>query len=345
MKTIKILTAAIVAIVFFAGCLGDPVTPEAQATYIAVIVNNGNNQNGSVNYYNEETDKISTEPFEYKLDATYRSIQLVDDRLCLVTNDPDAIVHFDVLGRIIGAPRTYNIETPRFLTATANYLFVSNWGAESGAGNYPNSFVSIFDKFDNSLVKKLDCGAKAEGIVAHKDRLFVATAAGVEVFNTQTSDFAREPTITASSLTGGAKQLLVDSLGNVWASYSGGGLLCIDPTSRTIVRELPNVPVDAETGAIAISKNGKKIISYVNSSPATVVVTDLATGNPTELIEGNYTITALGVSPFTDNIYIANTPSSGESTLLVFDERGTKKSEKQTGVHTGHITFFGYYYY
>lgn len=345
MKTTKILAAAIVAMLFFAGCLGDPVNPEAKASYIAVIVNNGNDKNGSVNYYNEESDKISLDPFEYKFNATYRSIQLVDDRLCLVTNDDDAIVLFDILGRQIGAKKTDNIATPRFITANTNYLFVSNWGAETG-GEYHNSFVSIFNKFDLSFVKKLDCGSKAEGVVAHKDRLFVATAAGVEVFNTLSADFLHEATLTASTLTGDAKRLVVDSLDNVWASYSGGGLLCINPTMRAIVREFPNVPVDAETGAITISKNG--IVSYgwmINPPVDIVVVTDLTTGEYTNLIQGNYNITALGVSPFTDNIYIAHTPPNGESTLLVFDETGVKKSEKQTGVHTGHIAFFGYYYY
>ena len=211
MKTIKILTAAIVALVFFAGCLGDPVTPEAKATYIAVIVNNGNDKNGSVNYYNEERDKIATEPFEYQLNATYRSIQLVDDRLCLVTNDDDAIVHFDVLGRMIGTARTNDVATPRFITDSPSYLFVSNWGAETG-GEYHDSFVSVFYKLDNSLIKKLDCGSKAEGVVTSKDRLFVATAAGVEVVNMNTN-FQHEATLIASTLTGDAKHLVVDSLG------------------------------------------------------------------------------------------------------------------------------------
>jgi hypothetical protein len=350
MKAIKIFAAAI-ALFSFAGCLRDSVSPDAKIAYIAVIVNNGNDKNGSVHYYNEETDEIFTDPLTYNLNATYRSIQLLGDRLCLVTNDSDAFINFDIMGQMIGSPKTDNMTAPRFVTTNQNHFFVSNWGAESG-GEYNNSFVSVFDKWDYSFVKKLDCGSQAEGIVAYKDRLFVATADGVEIFNTLTTDFVKEPTITASSpQMNHAKRLVVDSLENMWVSFAGGGLLCIDPTSRTVVQEFPDVPVDAEIGAIALTKNGKKMISFFYSDAAsprdgvTVAATDLATGEQTDLIEGNYIITALGVSPFTGNIYIANTPSGGESTLLVFDENGIKKSEKTTGLCTGYISFFGYYYY
>lgn len=328
----------------FTGCLGDPVEPEVKSAYVAVIVNNGDGQNGSVNYYFEDDGSIIKNPFDYSYSATYRSIQMVGDRLCLVTNDQDAILYFDIRGYVLGSPRTENLQTPRFATATTNYVFVSNWGAETGSGSYESSYVTVFNKDDYSFYKKLPCGSRAEGIIAYKDRLFVATGEGVEIFSTLTTDFLPEDTVKASTLTGNAKHFVVDSLGTMWVSYDGGGLLRFDPSSRIILSELPDVPVDAETGFIATTKNGKKVVSYTNTPQATVVATDIFTGEQSVLIEGNYNITAFGVSPFTNDILIAHTPS-GESTFMVFDETGKKKGETSTGTHTGYITFFGYYYY
>ncbi|MDR2359643.1 MAG: hypothetical protein LBD87_07610 [Prevotellaceae bacterium] len=345
MKTTNILAAAIAATSFlFTGCLGDPVEPEVKSAYVAVVVNNGNGQNGSVNYYFENDGSMIKDPFDYSYNATYRSIQMVGDRLCLVTNDKDAILYFDIMGRVLGSPRTDNLQTPRFATATTNYTFVSNWGEETG-GSYQSSYITVFNKSDYSFYKKLPCGSQAEGIVAYKDRLFVATGEGVEVFSTLNTDFVLEGAIHASTLTGNAKHFVADSLGFMWVSYANGGLLHFDPSSRRIIRELPNVPVDAETGFIAITKDGKKVISYANTPQATVVATDILTGEQTVLIEGNYNITALGVSPFTNDILIADTASGGESTFMAFDETGHKKGEINTGTHTGYITFFGYYYY
>ncbi|MDR0582519.1 MAG: hypothetical protein LBG31_06120 [Prevotellaceae bacterium] len=346
MRTTNILTAAIaVAPFLLAGCLGDPVEQEVKSEYVAVIVNNGDDKNGSVDYYYENDGSVVKNPFGYSYNATYRSIQMVGDRLCLVTNDNDAILTFDIMGRVLGTPKTGDIKTPRFATATQSYVFVSNWGEETGNGDYQSSFITVLDKYDYSFYKKLSCGSQAEGIIAYKDRLFVATGEGVEVFSTLTTDFVREATISASALTGHAKHFVVDSLDNIWVSYANGGLLCFDPTSRAIIRTLPDVPVDAETGFIAITKDGKKIISYTNTPAATVVATDILTGEQTELIEGDYNITAFGVSPFTNDILIADTAPGGESTFMVFDETGHKKGQTSTGPYTGYISFFGYFYY
>lgn len=346
MKTTNILAAAMAITPFlFTGCLGDPVEQEVKSAYVAVIVNNGDDKNGSVNYYYENNGSVIKDPFGYSYSATYRSLQMVGDRLCLVTNDNDAILNFDIMGNLLGSPKTGNLETPRFAAATQSYLFVSNWGEETGNGDYQSSYVTVFDRYDYSFYKKLPCGSQAEGIIAYKDRLFVATGEGVEVFSTLTTDFVREATISTSALTGHAKHFVVDSLDNIWVSFADGGLLCFDPASRAVIRTLPDVPVDAETGFIAVTKDGKKIVSYANTSPATVVATDIVTGEQTELIEGNYNITAFGVSPFTNDILIAHTASGGESTFMVFDETGRKKGEINTGPHTGHISFFGYFYY
>ncbi|MDR3350588.1 MAG: hypothetical protein LBN98_02925 [Prevotellaceae bacterium] len=345
MKTTTILAAVLMPFLF-AGCLGNPVEPEAKTAYVAVIVNNGDDHNGSVNYYYEADGSMIKEPLAYKRNATYRSIQMLTDRLGLVTNDEDAVLSFDILGNLLGTPKTDNLKTPRFIAATPNYIFVSNWGEETGEGEYNNSYVTVFDKSDNSYHKKLSCGSQPEGIIACKDRLFVATKEGVEVFSTLNADFIKEPAaITASTLTGNARHFAIDSLGYVWVSYANGGLLRFDPSSRIVLRELPDVPVDEKTGFIAITKNGKKVISYTNTPAATVVATDIFTGEQATLIEGNYNITALGVSPFTNDILIAHTAPGGESTLMVFNEAGLKKSEKSTGPHTGYMTFFGYYYY
>ncbi|MDR3133198.1 MAG: hypothetical protein LBU42_04155 [Prevotellaceae bacterium] len=352
MKTTTLLAAAI-APFLLAGCLGDPVEPKIKTAYVAIIVNNGAGRDGSVNYYFEDDGSIDKTPFNYRINATYRSIQMLNDRLGLVTNDDDAIVSFDIMGRILGSPKTDNIETPRFMAATANNIFVSNWGEETGEGEYNSSFVSVFNQYDYSFRKKLPCGSQPEGVLAYKDRLFVATAAGVEVFNTVSSDFIPESTITASSLTGNAKRFVVDTLENVWVSYANGGLLCFNPASRAIVHELSGVPVDAETGMIAVNKNGRKVISYTNTPEEKVVAIDISTGEQTDLINlssdalvaWSYPITALGVSPFTGDIFVARTAPNGESTLLVYDETGKAKSETKTGIHTGHITFFGISYY
>jgi hypothetical protein len=345
MKKSKILVA--VAPFLLAGCLGDPVEREVKTAYVAVIVNNGTGGNGSVNYYYEGDGMLIKDPLNNNLDATYRSAQLLGEYLYVVTNEPDALLQYDIMGRPAGYPVSNDIlKTPRFATADQSYLYVSNWGTKDEAtGEYQNANVTVLDKWGHSLYKTLDCGAGAEGILAYKDRLFVATKDSVEVFNISTGNMEKEPAIKAS-LTGQAKRFAVDSLGMVWVSYTGGGLLSFDPASSQILHEVSNVPVDSLTGAIAVTKDRQKIISYANSETnAVIAATDISTREMKKLVEVPYHITAIGVSPFTNDIFIAHTPSGGgNSTLIVFDETGVKKTEKEVGPNTGHITFFGYYY-
>jgi hypothetical protein len=346
MKKSKILLAA--APFLLAGCLGDPVEREVKTAFVAVVVNNGTGGNGSVNYYFEGDGILDKEPLSNKIEATYRSAQLLGEYLYVVTNEPDALLHYDIMGRQAGYPVANDIlKTPRFATADQSYLYVSNWGTKDEAtGEYLNAHVTVLDRWGHSLRKTLDCGSGAEGILAYKDRLFVATKDSVEVFNISNESMGKEPSIKAASLTGHAKRFAVDSLGMVWVSYTGGGLLSFDPASSQILHEVSNVPVDSLTGAIAVTTDGKKIISYANSeTDAVITATNISSGEIKVLVQEPYHITAIGVSPFTNDIFIAHTPSGGSaSTLIVFDENGVKKAEKEVGPNTGHITFFGYYY-
>jgi len=366
MKKTTLLLVTIAGLFLLASCFDN--TPREEASeYVSVIVNEGNfsQKNGSINYYSEETGRLNLQPLGMELGATYQSAAITSNGLLWVLgNNPDKLVTFDAIsGRTdMEIPNT-QLKNPRFMEFYETYLFVSNWGDPVANGEwspgvpryeYPNSYVAVLNAADNfTLTKKLTCGYDAEGMKIYKNRLFVATKAGVEVFDITQASMPNVATIATTAFSGNAKQFVVDSSENLWVSYTDGGLLGFDPATYAILHTLPQIKLDDFSGNIAITKDGKKIISYAttydaqwNPAGAAIYATDLASGVQTEVLNGNYYLYGIGVSPFTGNIYTADTRFDANSELMIVDVDSNEIIARHTvGVGTSRFVFFAYRYY
>ncbi len=354
MKTHKFLGLLFAGALLLAGCsLDDNTGGETPTAHVVMIVNEGNfsDRNGSINYYYEESGNLQANPLNMSLGALYQSIHVTPaGNLWVVTNNPDRLTLFNPSsGMATGVTITGQLETPRFMKSKGDYLFVTNWGTavdNNGWREYTNSYVAVYDVTDNyRLVKTLACGSDAEGLEIYGDKLYVATKAGVKVFDITTAAMPEITTIAATAFTGNAKQFVVDKNNKIWVSYTDGGLMCFNPATNAVEKEYP-APVDAFSGAIAITKSGEKIVSNTvmydadyNLTGSALHLTDINAGTNDTLVKSTYNFYSIGVSPFTGNIFTADTRFDGNSTLLIYGEDGKKKGEKTAGVGTGRFTF------
>jgi DNA-binding beta-propeller fold protein YncE len=226
-----------------------------------------------------------------------------------------------------------------------NYFYITNWGQGEEVSPdwyiYPNSYVLVADRRTLEKVKDFPCGSDAEDIIVAGNKLYVATGEGVVVINKTSGDI--EKTISASStFTGGAKHFVVDGQNQLWASYSGSGLLKINPLTDTAVEEIP-MPVDW-MGQIAINVNAGKIYTYetdYNSLASKIYELDIATKTHKEFASGTY-FYSIGVSPATGNVYTAEVNGfTSNSRLLIYDATGALLDDsKLAGIGTCDFKFF-----
>jgi sugar lactone lactonase YvrE len=346
--TLGLMTAGLFLL---AGCFPEQEPREYVYDYMAVIVNEGDTatRQGSIHYYDETTKQL-TNPLLMHIDGAYQSAAVTSGGyagyLWVVTNKADQITVFDATVGTLNTILQTRLKTPRFVGFYERYLLVTNRGdavRNGGTVEYPRSYVSVYDLSSNLLHRDtLACGADAEGLLVHKDRLFVATRNGVKIFDLTQSSMPLVDSVISTKYTGKARQFVVDREDNVWVSYTDGGLMCFDPRDYTLKREY-DAPVDPESGAIAITKDSTAILSYsvTGTSPkeATIYRTDLATGDRTSKVIGPYNVCSIGVSR-KGNVFTADTKLSGKSTLLVFDETLTKIDERETGAGTKGFSFF-----
>jgi hypothetical protein len=341
------------------GC-ADHNPPPMYHSALVAVVNEGNytDHNGSVNYYDEETRQLARHPLGTALGATYQSAAFHNHLLWVVCNGPDKIAAFDaVTGVLTRTEITNGLLSPRFAAFHEHYLLVTNWGEPVADGEwspgipkyvYPNSYVAVFDIEDNDhLVRKLPCGYDAEGLIIAHNRLFVATQHGVKVFDLSAPEMPELPAgIAARRFTGNAKHFVTDASGYIWVSFTDGGVLQFDPTTGTALKEHA-LALDAFTGNIAITRDGRQIVSYAtrydeafNYQGSSLYLTDLSSGSSRAFGEGFYNYYSVGVSPHTGHIYTADTKFDENSILLVYDESGRKQDTQEAGVGTSRYVFF-----
>jgi DNA-binding beta-propeller fold protein YncE len=227
-----------------------------------------------------------------------------------------------------------------------DYILITNWGTgvdNNGWYTYPDSYVLVVNKWNETVVKKIPCGSDAEGILYRNNKLYVATGEGVAVVDLYAMDTTK--VIKAPAFQGGAKHLVLDYNDKIWATYPGNGLLRINPEAETAEKEY-NIPVDW-MGQIAMNYSRNKLYTFETTFDANytaqeskIYELDLTSESHKEFAKGNY-FYAIGVSPFTDNVYTAEVNNfTSNSELLVFDSAGGKLNSTLVGVGTSDFCFF-----
>jgi hypothetical protein len=364
-KNIFIILSALVA----AGCWkGNDISWKTDV--VAVVVNEGDEgaKNGSIDFYDEAQNTLGHQKLyilNSEIKANIYSAPLMDgNSLWLICHNPDKIMTFNLLTGYSGITSiTDSLQNPRqfamYISDRDYYgtlqLFVTNRGAAAGDGSYPNSYVQVYETpliasgSGISPKQRLSCGPDAEGIVIVDRKIYVATGAGVKVFNVNSLDEAPK-TLAYSAEWGAAKQFVSDSLNNLWVSYSNGKVQYINTKNVERVKEY-DISLDATSGNIALTRNGKYIVSFAvqdyGSVDSTIIYrTDVATGAPSEvLFKGEYKVRAIGVNRLTGRIYAADdTRSNGKSALLLIKEDGALVHRQETSIGTKQFRFFAITY-
>ncbi|MCL2097513.1 MAG: hypothetical protein FWH23_01970 [Bacteroidales bacterium] len=343
METIKrFFLLAFVAVTLNA-CLGDP--PVYRYDNIVIVINQGNftDQNGSISYYYEDTKEVKENVLNIAngttLGASIQSAEVSNTgALYLVCNYADKIEVFDIsTGRAVASPFTgSDLSSPRYI-AGGNSLYITNWGegVDNGSGwqIFPDSYVLALSYYNNNWVagRKIPCGTSAEDIRNINNKLYVATEEGIAVIDVNNGD-AIDLIIPPAGTFGGAKSFVQSKNNLLWASYPDAQkLVAIDLTNNS-VQGAYDMPLDW-MGPIACNYAGTKIYSCKDNSIFELDVDTKAFETFFTGVSGAY-FYSIGVSPFTGNVYTANTKFDGNSTLLVLSAEGNLIDQKTVGVGT-----------
>ncbi|GHU96419.1 hypothetical protein FACS1894156_7470 [Bacteroidia bacterium] len=121
--------------------------------------------------------------------------------------------------------------------------------------------------------------------------------------------------------------------------------LCKNERVITSATSNKDIPLDALSGNIALTRSGKHIISFVNekdgagADSVTIYRTDANTGAASPIFTGKYKVRGISVNLFTGSIYLA-AEQDGASVLLLINETGELLRNKATGVGTKQFRFF-----
>lgn len=321
-----------------------------------IVINQGNftEHSASISIYDEQRNDIQNRVFEsangVSIGATIISgVVSPSKHAYLVCNNPDKIEIIDSrTAKQVSEPMTQGLASPRAVAISGNRIYVSNWDysyvvTPSGFWEFNKSYVAVYDLSTKALIKKVLVGTDAEGLLIVGSKLFVAVKEGVRVLDLTGDNLNSTALIRAAGVTGGAKNLVSDKNGKVWASFPDKGLVQIDPVTQTAVKSV-EVPVDFMDGYIV--SDGNKVYTYntvFNASympiEAGIYAVDVATGGVNKIFSGTY-FYGVGVSPKTGNIITAEVSFTSNSVMKIVGTDGQLKGSATAGIGTCRYLFF-----
>lgn len=360
MKKIFLLFSVAAALIF-TSCNSD--SRPTVLNNVVCILNQGNysQHNGSIYLYDETTKSMSENVFfksnNYELGATimdgiYNSYGIG----YILCSNPDKIEIIDITnGRSATDPITDEdggLRNTRELTLGENYIFVSNAGEDyvvdnlTGAYEYTNSFVSIYNAYDNELVKKIEVGSDAQDLIYANSKLYVATKDGIVVIRCDGNDnFAIEDTFKDEEFAGPVKYL--SFINNViYASIPGKGIWAVSPTGKTVNTYPVTLGYDGYLFTDA-NNNIWTIVTDYAAGTSNIYKFDTKTGNYESVVPAGQDYYSVGVSPVTGNVYYSEANGyTSNSTLFVYDQKNDQVIDtKVAGVGAYRYLFFSYLTY
>ncbi len=368
MKKCTFYISVLTALCFLAGCNDDPST-NYKATYVSGIINEGTFQagNGELSYYDEDSKIMKNKFFNsangFDIGSSIQSAGLTQSGvLALVCNTPDKIFFMDAISGKVLFPSAFTdqLKSPRGVVMAENSYgisaaYVTNWGEPRVIGewepgfpmhDYPHSYILEINLSNSGATtgRKIPCGNTAEGILLYQNKLFVALQEGVKVYNINTLDSIAM--IKPETLTGAAKQLVIDNNNNVWVSINNSGLMGFSAIDYSNKKEY-NVTVNYD-GKIALSADGTSIYTYdadyTNPGNSNVYKINLSNGTSSILLTESNSLYGIGVNAHTGKIYTSN-PNDyvSNSTICIYNQDGSLFDKKTSGVLSSGFFFFGYY--
>lgn len=344
--------------------------PDYEIHYDAFVLNQGNfsAKNASLSVIDEINGGITNNLYESgnagaTMNSTAQDIAFSSyGSIYTLCATPDIIYMLYPLTYKKAYSITDGLKMPRNMFIKGNYMYVTNYGDEIETDNqtywdYTKSFVGVYSISDNRFLGKVELDlTNAEDIICTDMYGFVTTKEGIAVLDITNSfdpgqiniintikceDYDPETVTTAPA--GRPKHMQILN-GNSFAVSFDNGIGIVDISKRKIVDFFPmEVSYD---GFITTNTDGTMIYSiYSDWAMATSRVDELDLANRTiSKISDGSNITAVGVSPFTGNIYVANTDASysAPSTIYVYGKDGNKITEYTAGIASSRFLFIGY---
>ncbi|MEN7546347.1 DUF5074 domain-containing protein [Rapidithrix thailandica] len=314
-----------------------------------LIVNEGNfgSGNGSLSWYNTQSQEISKNIFESgnesrKISASIQSVTWYKNTAYLLCNKADKIeVVNEKTYQALQAPiEDEQLVSPRYFAGINNKGFVTVWGAFDENYTLPESKVAVIDLENHSIKKFIDVPSGPEGIIALNDKIYIANSYTdiVTIIDPSTEAIVKKLKTNTSP-----KHFAVDKNGQLWVISTGGfaggtpQLQRINPETDEIEHSIDLAGTQA-TGNMAINGSKDKIYflgaeAYPSTTTHLFAVDITATEGPeTSLLSGeNYY--GLGIAPNSGDIYIADSNNyQGEGSVLIFNASGEAKNTIASGV-------------
>jgi hypothetical protein len=309
------------------------------------ILNEGNFQfgNATLDYYDFETQKLSTNSFETtnnrKLGDVLQSMTRSGNRGYLVVNNSQKVEVINMLnlsseGTIAG------FVSPRYMVVNgAQFAYVSE---------YYNGGIKVVDLNNNQIVQTIPVNGNCDELLVHNSKLYVTVSNKklVYVINTKSNII-----MDSIDVAYGPNSLLIDKNNNLWVLSSGrtingggfenGALQKINTDADTVLQQFI-ITRQSEHGPIKLRSNAKRDELYwINKSIYKHAINNNeVSGNPW-LPSFNNNFWALNYDSLTDEIYVGDAIDFVQrSTVNRYDETATLRGTFKAGIITGDFYFF-----
>lgn len=325
-----------------------------------LILNQGNytEQNGSISLYSEINDTVINRAFKkangFDIGATIMGGTMNPlGGTYIICSNPNKIMIMD------GATLECHIDnfldshqdfiTPRYITNDGSYLYVTVSGNEyevlpDGMYEYTNSKLFIISMANGEVVKILNIGSDAEGILYSNGYVYVAHRHGISVIISNGTGSSIVETIDTQEY-GPIKHLTLANDERIYASAPEFGILSFDPYAHTL-QDTIATEMDYD-GQLQVDPTGSYIYFLTNTydenwnSSAKLNRLNVMSKKVDSIFEGNY-FSSVGVSPLTGNIYVAETDFTSNSILKVLNANGRFECEHEVGVGAYRYLYIAY---
>ena len=230
------------ALLLFASCENDPITPPPPPAPILtgeniIVCNEGTWQsdNGKLSYFDSRTGTLTNEWFRsvngIKLGDTPNDIiQINDTLIAIAVNWSNIIQYIRPDGVACGA--TENVPNNRRMCTDGEYLYVTSYAHQCGDKTFEKGYVAKIDVQTKQVVGTCEVGWEPEAVKLYKGRLYVCNTGGyaysekhdyettVTVVDAQTMTALRQIDTGCANLYGEASQageyLCINACGNYY---------------------------------------------------------------------------------------------------------------------------------
>jgi hypothetical protein len=270
MRPILSLHSIFAILILFAGCKkNNDNNPSGAFANCIFIINEGPYQtgSGSISAFNRETLEVTDDLFETEngrpLGNIVQSMTVYQDKAFIVVNNSNKIEVVN-LEDFKSVATIENLKLPRyFIGFDNNKGYVSCW----------DSTVKVINLVDYSIITSIQTGSGPDEMILAGDRLFVINSGGYNVDSTvsviRTDDEEPFVLLEVGDRPSGIQK---DADGNIWILCSGKGwngfpapgdtpakLVCIDPVSIEIIKEIPFPDSENHPDNLVIDENGTSL--------------------------------------------------------------------------------------